>query len=104
MVWAQVGIEDACDQNSGFETSVTTGWTFLTTNGSTVQRDVTAAMEGVASARIHVPTVTGGATAVKYRTNGDVFYVADTYAATFWAKASTAGRTIEITASPAPGR
>jgi hypothetical protein len=95
MVWAQVGVEDACDQNPGFESSVTTGWTFVATNGATVIRDLTTAKQGVASARIHVPSSLGGAAAVKYRSNGDVFYITDTYSATFWAKASTP-RVIEV--------
>ncbi len=97
MVWAQVGVEDACDQNSSFESSVTTGWTFLQTNGATVTPDVFTAKHGLVSAKIAVPNPTGGLPAVRYRSVGDVFWIADKYAATFWAKAS-APRTIEVAA------
>lgn len=96
MVWAQAGVEDACDQNPGFETSVSTGWTFLATNGAAVSPSLQGRV-GLFSAQIHVPTAAGGASAVRYRTIGDVFYIADTYSATFWAKAS-APRTIEVAA------
>ncbi len=97
MVWAQPGVEDACDQNPSFESSVTTGWTFLQTNGATVTRDLSTYKDGIASAKIALPNTTGGPAAVRYRSVGDVFWVTDTYAATFWAKASTA-RTIEVAA------
>lgn len=102
MVWAQTGVEDACDLNPGFELSVTTGWTFLATNGATVQADATTAMEGLRSARIQVPSVSGGPSAVRYRTLGDVFYINQPYSATFWARSSVP-RTIEVAAVDALG-
>jgi len=90
MVWAQVGVEDACDQNPSFEPTVTTGWTFLQTNGATVLPDLTTAKHGLVSARIAVPGTAGGYSAVRYRSVGDVFWLADKYSATFWARASRA--------------
>jgi hypothetical protein len=102
MFWVQPGVEDACAQNPGFETSVTTGWSFLATNGAIVVRDAVGAPVGTASARITVPTPTGGYAAVRWRTLGEVFFIPDTYSATFWAKAS-APRTIEVAAVRSTG-
>jgi hypothetical protein len=102
MVWAQTGVEDACDLNPGFELPLTTGWLLLTTNGATAVADGSTAMEGLRSARLQVPSSTGGVSAVRFRTLGDVFYISQPYSATFWARSSVP-RTIEVAAVDGSG-
>lgn len=103
MVWAQTGVEDACDLNPGFELPITTGWTFLQTVGATISPDPFSAKEGLFSAQVAVPSAAGGASAVRLRSVGDVFWIADTYSATFWAR-STSPRTIEVAAVNSSGQ
>ena len=93
MVW--VGTNPDVVTNPGFETSVTSGWTFGTGNGSTVSRDATTAAVGSASARIHVPTPGAVTYDADFRTTGTMSVTQNVlHSATFWAKAST---TREIT-------
>ncbi|MEO6462429.1 MAG: FlgD immunoglobulin-like domain containing protein [Candidatus Eisenbacteria bacterium] len=95
MLWVQPDVPDATAENPDFENSVTTGWTMVTTVGSTVERDTTTAGHGIASARIHVPLASDNLYTTKFTSNGSVFYIAETYSATFWAKTSVP-RTIYV--------
>jgi hypothetical protein len=88
MIWITPG-PDAVT-NPGFETDVTTGWTFLTVLGSTLARDATTAAVGSASARITVPVAdpaspwSTGVTSI-----GTLSLTAgQACSATFWARAS----------------
>ena len=87
MLWAQPGQPDATTANPGFETDVTTGWTFLTSIGSTVTRSTTNPADGLASARITIPAA-GNAWSTNFTSTGSVPFVNDTYSAIFWAKSS----------------
>ncbi len=97
MVWAQPNVEDACDLDPSFELPLATGWTVTTTNGAVSIPTALSTMHGLLALQTLVPTATGGPGAVRVRSKGDVLWIADTYSATFWAKASSP-RTIEIAA------
>lgn len=95
MIWIQPGAPDAASLNPGFENSVSTGWVFATTVGSTVTRDVSTAADGMASAKVHLTSAAGNVYSTMFTTTGSIPYVEDTHSATFWAKASQP-RTIYI--------
>jgi hypothetical protein len=97
MIW--VGNRPDAVSNSGFETDVTTGWTFASDNGSTIARDATTAGAGSASARIHVTAPGARPWSVQYGTIGTLAMNAgQVYSVTFWAKAS-ASRPITLIAA-----
>jgi hypothetical protein len=87
MLWIQPGVPDAGSLNPGFESNVTTGWTFTTSIGSTVTRSTVSPADGIASAKITIPAA-GNAWSTVFTTVGSVPYTTDTYSAVFWAKAS----------------
>lgn len=101
MIWVGTG-PDAVT-NPGFETDVTTGWSFGTNHGSTLERDITTAAVGSASARIRVPSVGSVPWTTAFGTTGSLPVQAGVlYSATFWAKASVP-RPITVVAAPAVG-
>ena len=101
MIW--VGTQPDVVTNPGFETSVTSGWTFNSSNGSTITRDVTTAAVGSASARINVPTPGAFNHEAAFATSTYMPVTANAlYSATFWARAS-APREISVVAAPTSG-
>lgn len=85
--------------NNGFETDVTSGWTFGRFNPAlaTIARDATTAGAGNASAKISVTTAGTGEWHVHYTTVGQLSVQAWTsYTATFWCKASPARRILVV--------
>ena len=104
MIWAGTG-QDACS-NPGFETSVSTGWSFghFSPGLGTIARDTTTAGVGAASAHITVTSPGVNLWDVNLASLGSIFMAQGTrYSATFWAKASSA-RTIYVSATlPAGG-
>ena len=97
MIWPGTGPDPVT--NSGFETDVTTGWTWTVNDGvGTLTRDATTAAVGSASARVTVTTAGMFDYSMIMTTTGRLSMVqGQNYSATFWAKASTT-RTIEISA------
>ena len=88
MIW--VGTAPDASTNPGFETSVTTGWTFVAGVPATLTRDATTAAVGTASAHVSIPTAGDYDWRVNFSTTGTIGVVAGgTYCATFWAKASS---------------
>jgi hypothetical protein len=88
MVW--VGTNPDAVTNPDFESNVTTGWTFYNAVPATLSRDVTTAARGNASAKVHIPNAATVDWYVNLRTVGTLNVAAgQTYAATFWVKAST---------------
>jgi len=102
MVW--VGPTPDASTNPTFETSVTTGWRFFTTVGSSISRDATTAGEGSASAHVTIPTADPGVEwATAFSTAASLPVTMGTqYSATFWAKAAFP-RTIVVSAGFAGG-
>ena len=102
MVW--IGPTADAVTNPGFETDVTTGWTFFTTVGSSLSRDLTTAGAGSASAHVVVPIADAAVpwSTALYTTGNIPVSVGTQYAATFWAKASVP-RTIMVQAGYAAG-
>lgn len=89
MIWA--GTNPDASSNAGFETDVTTGWSFgrFAPAVATLTRDGATSALGSASAHIAVTTASGVGWHVNYVTTGTIAPVAGgTCAATFWAKAS----------------
>lgn len=100
MIWA--GTSADAVTNPDFETSVTTGWALTYGNGAvaSVARDATTAGRGSSSARINVTTAGTTDWFVTYSTTGTLaLSVGQSYAATFWAKASTPRRITVIAAT-----
>ena len=96
MVW--VGTNPDAVSNPDFETSVTTGWTFYNAVPATLARDATTAARGTSSARVHIPNAASLDWYVNLRTTSSLIVAAgQTYAATFWVKAS-APRRVSVTA------
>lgn len=103
MIW--VGTNPDAVTNPGFETNVTSGWTFGSVIGSTLERDATTAAVGQASARIRCPVGGGTGATSMTTTSGISFFTAVPYAVTFYAKAAVP-RTIQFAAvngTPGPG-
>lgn len=99
MVWVGTN-PDACS-NPGFETSVSTGWSFgqFAPAAATIERDATTAGVGSASAHITVTAPGSNLWDVNLASLGTLFMMPGTrYSATFWAKASSA-RTIHVSAT-----
>jgi len=98
MVWAG-GNPDAVT-NPEFETDLS-GWALTTVVGSVLERDVTTAGSGTASAHVTVPAVGSVSYATTLRTTGSIpVSQSQSYSVTFWAKAdrprsayAVAGRT-----------
>ncbi len=91
--------------NTGFETNVTSGWTFvaLAPASATITRDPTTAAVGSASARITVTTPGSLDWHVYYASAGQLFVSAyGSYSATFWCKASPPRR-IHVVAGSSGG-
>jgi hypothetical protein len=91
MIWAGTN-PDACS-NPGFETDVTSGWTFgLNPPGSaTITRDASTAAVGAASAHIHITTTGVNLWDVSLASIGSITMVPGAnFTSTFWAKASAA--------------
>lgn len=85
MLW--VGTSPDAVTNPGFDTDVTTGWTFSSVIGGSVVRDPTTKVVGSASAWIRNPNG-GGTGATWFKTTGSIQFAAGGYyAVTFWAKA-----------------
>ncbi len=94
---ASSSTEDATAGNPGFETDLS-GWTFWTSAGASVQRDVTTKAIGVASAHLIVPIAQNGIRAVTLTTFGYLIYWPNSsYVASFWARAA-APRSIQVSA------
>lgn len=94
MIWLGTGPD--ASTNPGFETDVTSGWTFYPSVPATLTRDASTAAVGSASARINVPTAAQYEWSVNLNTVGTLAVVnSASYAATFWAKAS-APRTLPV--------
>jgi hypothetical protein len=74
--------------NPGFETNVTTGWTFGSSIGASIVRDASTAMEGAASAHILCPTASPGVSwSTVFHTNNTILVQNGLqYSATFWAR------------------
>lgn len=101
MIW--VGTQPDVVTNPGFETSVTSGWTFGSGNGSTIARDPSTAAVGTASARIHVPTAGVVSWDASLATSTFMPVAANAlYSATFWARASSS-RPISVVLAPTSG-
>jgi hypothetical protein len=94
MIWLGTGPD--ASTNPGFETDVTSGWTFAASVPATRTRDAGTAAVGNASVRINVPTAAQFEWSVNMNTVGTLNVVnGRAYAATFWAKAS-ALRTLPV--------
>ena len=101
MVW--VGTQPDAVSNPDFESSVTTGWSFFTTQGSTRAQDASTAAVGAASLLIHVPNVGSVPWTTAIGSSGSIPMTAgQIYSATFWAKASTT-RAITVVAGLSSG-
>ena len=103
MIWT--GTTPDASTNPGFETDVTTGWTFWNgTGNATISRDATTAAVGSASAHVVVPTANPPApSAVALGSAGTIpIATGGQYSATFWARASIP-RTIIVSAGWAAG-
>lgn len=97
MIWLDPAIEDAGGLDPGFEVGLSPGWVFTTSNSSTFTHDLSTAAVGAASARVTIPASAGTINSAVVTSTGTVFYLFGTYAATFWARASTP-RTIGVIA------
>ena len=87
MIWIAAGPDYV--SNPGFETSVTTGWSWNHTVPATLSQDATTAAVGSASAKIHVGAASTIHWSVAYSPLDQVYLTAGlSYSATFWAKAS----------------
>ena len=88
MIWTGTGPDAVA--NPGFETDVTTGWTFVAGVPATISRDPSTAAVGSASARVNVVTAGDFDWRVNLGTVGTIpVTTGGTYSATFWAKASS---------------
>jgi molybdopterin converting factor small subunit len=85
--------DDATQANPGFELDLT-GWTFGSTVGATVARDLVNPGVGTASAKVHVPAL-GATTLTSVDVN--VYWPNSHYVASFWAR-SSAPRALEVAA------
>jgi len=105
MIWVGTN-PDACS-NPGFETSVTSGWSFgvFSPASATLDRDTTTAGVGVASAHVNVAAPGVNGWDVNLTSAGSLTMVGGgRYAATFWAKASSP-RVVPVVATlPAGGQ
>ena len=89
--------EDATAGNPGFETNLL-GWTFSTSAGASVVRDITTAAVGIASAHVIVPIAQNGIKAALLTSVGyQIYWPNSSYVATFWARAAAA-RSIQVAA------
>lgn len=87
MTWLGPGPD--ASTNPEFETNVTTGWEFINTVSATMTRDAATSGSGQACARLDLPGRAPQDNGVMYATTGRMNVVAgQTYAASFWAKAS----------------
>jgi hypothetical protein len=102
MVWVGAGPDGV--SNSGFETSITSGWTLFTVIGSVASADTSSAPEGSTSIRITVPTAVPAVPySTAFTTTGTLpITINGQYAATFWAKASYP-RTLRVAAAHPTG-
>jgi hypothetical protein len=92
--WVGAGLDGI--SNSGFDTDVTTGWTFTTTAGATWTRDTVGPPVGSASARATMPSAGSGIPSTRVRATSTLFYVPpNVHTVTLWAKASVP-RTIQV--------
>ncbi|HEY6196512.1 MAG TPA: putative glycoside hydrolase [Candidatus Eisenbacteria bacterium] len=104
MLW--VGSAPDAITNTGFETSVTSGWTFaaFAPASATLSRDVTTAAVGTSSAKVHISAATTVDWYVNLTSVGQLAVrVGSSYSATFWCKASSP-RIIHLVASNSGGR
>lgn len=102
-IWA--GTNPDASTNPGFETNVTSGWTFghFAPAVATISRDATTAAVGSASCHIQVTTASTVDWQVNLTTTGSLpVFVGNSYSVTFWAKAS-APRVMPITATVSGG-
>ncbi len=91
MIWVG-SAPDACT-NPGFETNVSSGWTFFHTVPSTLTRDTTDAALGSASAHVTVPTAGAVPWEITCTSLGSINVTAGLeYSATFWVRAATPRR------------
>jgi hypothetical protein len=91
--------------NTGFETNVTSGWTFATFAPAvaTVSRDVSTAAVGTSSAHVHISSSSSVDWHVYLASVGQLNVLAGTsYCATFWCKASSP-RIIHVVAGNSGG-
>ncbi len=94
MIWLGTGLD--ASTNPGFETDVTSGWTFNALVPGTLTRDTGTSAVGAASARVNVPAAAQYEWSVNLNTVGTLnVFNGNAYSATFWAKAS-APRTLPV--------
>lgn len=104
MVWVSTA-PDAVT-NTGFESSVATGWTFafFSPAVASISRDTGTASQGSSSAKVHIATPSTVEWHVYLSSAGTLNVQAGTsYSATFWAKAS-APRVIHVVAGNSGGQ
>ena len=101
MIW--VGTNPDAVTNPGFESDVTSGWSFYTAIGATRSQDPTTSAVGTSSLRVTIPTSAPTEYFVTVGSTGTIPVSAGgTFSATFWAKAS-APRPIRLVAATNPG-
>lgn len=102
MIWTGAG-PDAVS-NPGFESDVTSGWSFVTALGSSLARDPATSAVGAASARVTVPVADAVSPwNTSLISTGSISLVAgNSCSATFWARAS-APRTLRVAAGRVVG-
>ena len=84
MIWLGTGPD--ASTNPGFETDLTSGWTFNAGVPGTLTRDPGTAAVGTASARVNVPAAGQYEWAVNLNTVGSLnVFNGNAYSATFWA-------------------
>lgn len=104
--WMWVNGNPDAITNPGFETDVTTGWTFakFAPAVATITRDATTAGVGAASAKVSVTTASTVGWHVHFTSQGQLStQVGTSYTATFWCKANPARR-IQVLAGNSGGQ
>ena len=97
MIW--VGSAPDAVGNPDFETDVTSGWLYFAGVTAPLERDVTTAAVGSASAHMTITTTSPWAYSISFASAGSVTMSAGLqYSATFWAKAAVP-RTIRVAAA-----
>jgi hypothetical protein len=102
MIWSSAG-PDAVS-NGGFETDVTSGWSFVTALGSSLARDASTAAVGGASAHVTIPAADPVSPWNTSMISSGTISLAtgNSCSATFWARAS-APRTLRVAAGRVSG-
>ena len=101
----RVGAAPDAITNTGFETSVATGWTFafFSPASASLSRDATTAAVGTSSAKVHISSASTVEWHVYLNSVGQIAVrVGSSYSATFWCKASSP-RIIHVVAGNSGG-